>query len=171
MNRQLALPYKSVCRYAITICAATFLLLLQPVQPKTALADSLFQPPVAPAFQLTVYRSPTCGCCKDWVAHMRSAGFQIDDNVTLEMETVRPTYGVPEELSSCHTAIANGYVIEGHVPAADVQRLLTEQPNVIGLTAPGMPTGSPGMEVNRSDPYTVFTFTSDTATPFAIHNS
>ncbi len=102
---------------------------------------------------------------------MKSAGFQISDNVTAQMETVRQTHGVPEKLASCHTALIDGYVVEGHVPAADVQRLLSERPDVVGLTAPGMPVGAPGMEMdNRSDPYTVFAFTADTMFSFAHHN-
>ena len=151
----------------VAICAALFLFLLPP---NTTLAASSKQPAL-PTSPLTVYRSPTCGCCKDWVAHMEAAGFQINDNVTSEMETVRQTYGVPEQISSCHTALIDGYVVEGHVPATDVQRLLAEKPNVVGLTAPGMPVGSPGMEMdNRSDPYVVYTFTSDAISAFAAHN-
>ncbi|MGB3766299.1 MAG: DUF411 domain-containing protein [Phormidesmis sp.] len=144
----------------VAVCATAFFGLTQPA----ALARGSVS-------QLTVYRSPTCGCCEEWVAHMKSAGFQIDDNVTSQMETIRQTYGVPEKLSSCHTAIIDGYVVEGHVPAADVQRLLSEKPDVVGLTAPGMPVGAPGMEMkNRSDPYTVFAFTPDATLFFADHN-
>lgn len=147
--------------FIVVICTAVLFWLMQP---STALARE-HSP------QLTVYRSPTCGCCKEWVAHMQSAGFQISDNVTSQMETIRQTYGVPEKLASCHTALINGYVVEGHVPAADVHRLLSEKPDVIGLTAPGMPVGAPGMEMDdRSDPYTVFAFTPDSTFFFADHS-
>ncbi|MGB3309915.1 MAG: DUF411 domain-containing protein [Nodosilinea sp.] len=121
--------------------------------------------------ELTVYRSPTCRCCSHWVDHMKAAGFQVKDVVTEDMATLKAQHGVPEDAASCHTAIAAGYVIEGHVPAADVQRLLSEQPDVLGIAAPGMPMGSPGMEMgDRVDPYTVVSFTQsgETAT-FAEH--
>ena len=150
----------------IAVCAALVFAFLPA---DTAIATSVEQSAL-PA-SLTIYRSPTCGCCKDWVAHMKSAGFQINDNVTSEMKTVRQTYGVPEAISSCHTALIDGYVVEGHVPAMDVQRLLAERPDVVGLTAPGMPVGSPGMEMdNRSDPYVVYAFSSDAIAAFAEHN-
>ena len=160
MNQQTF--YAAIRSSLIAIWAIALLLFANPHQ---GLASG------QPSPQLTVYRSPTCGCCENWVAHMRTAGFQINDNITPNMEAIRRTHGVPEALASCHTALIEGYVIEGHVPTADVQKLLAKSPNVIGLTAPGMPAGSPGMEMdNRSDPYTVFTFTSKSATPFANHN-
>ena len=124
------------------------------------------------AGEMTVYRDPSCGCCGKWIEHMAAAGFTVRDEVTDDMTAIKTQYGVPEELSSCHTAIANGYLIEGHVPADDVQRLLTTQPNVAGLTAPGMPMGSPGMESAAGvEPYTVFSFTDDGAiAAFANHD-
>lgn len=123
------------------------------------------------ATELTVYRSPSCNCCGHWVDHMQAAGFAVEDVVTDDMDAIKDQYGVPEALASCHTALVEGYVIEGHVPASDVQRLLSEQPDVLGIAAPGMPMGSPGMETgDRVDPYTVVSFTAngDTAT-FAEH--
>ncbi len=121
--------------------------------------------------KLMVFRSPTCGCCEQWVDHMTAAGFQVQDKVTDEMVMVKQRYGVPPQLESCHTALVNGYVIEGHVPAADVQRLLAERPDVAGIAAPGMPAGSPGMEQgDRIDPYRVVSFTAGGATAiFAEH--
>ncbi|MEA5448008.1 DUF411 domain-containing protein [Leptolyngbya sp. CCNP1308] len=136
------------------------------------LAIALLGPSTAwAATELTVYRSPTCNCCGHWVEHMQAAGFDVQDVVTDDMDAIKAQYGVPEALASCHTALVEGYVIEGHVPATDVQRLLSEQPNVLGIAAPGMPVGSPGMETGDGvDPYTVvsFTQTGDTAT-FAEH--
>lgn len=123
------------------------------------------------ATELTVYRSPTCNCCGHWVDHMQAAGFTVENVVTDDMEAIKDQYGVPEALASCHTALVEGYVIEGHVPASDVQRLLSERPAVLGIAAPGMPVGSPGMETgDRVDPYTVVSFNAngDTAT-FAEH--
>lgn len=124
-----------------------------------AIAQTLSELPPA-AMQMTSYRSPTCGCCGHWVEHMQEAGFQIDDRVTEDMDAVKQELGVPTEMASCHTAVVGGYVIEGHVPAADVQRLLAERPDVAGIAAPGMPIGSPGMETGDTvQPYTVYSFT------------
>ncbi len=121
--------------------------------------------------QLQVFRSPSCGCCSLWVDHMREAGFQIKDDVTEEMPAIKQRYGVSPVMESCHTAIVDGYVVEGHVPAADVQRLLAERPDVIGIAAPGMPIGSPGMEQDdHTEPYTVLSFDGQgEATVFSAH--
>ncbi|MBW4655961.1 MAG: DUF411 domain-containing protein [Kaiparowitsia implicata GSE-PSE-MK54-09C] len=115
---------------------------------------------VAMNAELTVFRSPTCSCCGQWIEHIEAAGFQVQDNVTEEMTILKQQYGIPDDLTSCHTAMVGGYVIEGHVPAVDVLRLLAERPNVAGLAVPGMPVGSPGMESGSDvEPYTVFSFT------------
>lgn len=114
---------------------------------------------VAQASELTVFRSPTCGCCGKWVEHMQAFGFQIKDNITEDMEAIAGQYGVPDQLRSCHTAIANSYVIEGHIPAVEVARLLQETPDIAGIAVPGMPVGSPGMESgDYVEPYSVLTF-------------
>lgn len=105
----------------------------------------------------TVYRSPNCNCCGHWIEHLEAEGFTVDDHLTEEMETVKQRYGVPADLESCHTALIGGYVIEGHVPASDIERLLAERPDVLGLTAPGMPMSAPGMDMGE-EPYTVFAF-------------
>jgi hypothetical protein len=111
------------------------------------------------AASLTVYKSPTCGCCSLWVQHMRSHGFEVKTVDVDDVGRIKAAYGVPSELGSCHTALVGGYVVEGHVPGDAVQRLLRERPNVAGLAVPGMPIGSPGMEVgDRRDPYSIFTF-------------
>ncbi|MGB3137184.1 MAG: DUF411 domain-containing protein [Nodosilinea sp.] len=110
--------------------------------------------------ELMVYRSPTCRCCASWINHMKDAGFHVQDIVTGDMASIKAERGVPKAAASCHTAIAAGYIIEGHVPASDVQRLLSERPNLLGIAAPGMPVGSPGMEMgDRVDPFTVVSFT------------
>lgn len=107
------------------------------------------------AATLEVHKSPTCGCCNDWIDHMRANGFTVNAHNDGN-ERVRAQAGIPAQLGSCHTALVEGYVIEGHVPADDVKRLLKERPqNAIGLTAPGMPHGSPGMETGRVDAYDV----------------
>ncbi|MBN3872208.1 DUF411 domain-containing protein [Nostoc sp. JL33] len=111
------------------------------------------------ALNATVYHSPDCNCCGGWIDHLKAQGFQITDFSTPDIETVKQKYNVPDKLSSCHTAIINGYVIEGHVPADDIKRLLQEKPNVAGLSVPQMPVGTPGMEMgNRKDPFSVFSF-------------
>lgn len=121
---------------------------------RQANADSILDDDALPI--LTVYRNPTCGCCKDWVSHVQLAGFEVVEYVTEDMDAVKAQYGVSEHLSSCHTAIAEGYFIEGHVPAVEVKRLLSEQPAVAGIAVPGMPMGSPGMEQgDRVDPFMV----------------
>jgi hypothetical protein len=121
---------------------------------------------------LQVYKDPTCGCCAKWVEHMKNQGFAANVSDVEDINAVKDANGVPQKLRSCHTATVDGYVIEGHVPAADVQRLLQERPaGVVGLTVPGMPVGSPGMEVgNRVQPYEVLTFDKDGRTHvFASH--
>ncbi len=113
----------------------------------------------AKAADVTVYRSPDCSCCGGWINHLKAQGFEIKDFPTPDIEAVKQKYNVPDNLTSCHTAIVNGYVIEGHVPADDIKRLLQEKPNVAGLSVPQMPVGTPGMEIgNQKDPFTVFSF-------------
>jgi len=107
---------------------------------------------------ITVYKSPTCGCCSKWVRHLQDNGFEVEAINRSDMNSVKSNAGIPRQLASCHTAIIGGYVIEGHVPAADIKRLLKERPAVVGLTVPGMPMGSPGMEGARQDKYNVLTF-------------
>ena len=107
---------------------------------------------------ITVYKSPTCGCCSKWVEHLQDNGFEVKTVDLSDMRMIKSMSGVKPEYASCHTAKVDGYVIEGHVPASDVKRLLKERPAVTGLSAPGMPMGSPGMEGPRSDPYEVITF-------------
>jgi hypothetical protein len=108
--------------------------------------------------QVDVWKSPTCGCCKDWVAHMEAAGFRVTVHETGN-GPMRERLGIPIALGSCHTARVAGYALEGHVPAADVRRLLRERPAAVGLAVPGMPIGSPGMDGpdygGRRDPYEV----------------
>lgn len=112
---------------------------------------------------MQVYKSPTCGCCTAWVEKMKAAGFEVrvieTDDAKLQQEKAKR--GVGDNLASCHTAIVNGYVVEGHVPAADIQRMLAEKPAIAGISAPGMPRGAPGMEVpdGTKDKYDVIAFT------------
>lgn len=106
-----------------------------------------------------VFKSPTCGCCSLWVKHLEQNGFTAKVTEMDDLSSLKKKHGVPAKASSCHTALVNGYVLEGHVPAADVKRLLMERPAVAGLAVPGMPVGSPGMEVGSTvQPYNVLSF-------------
>jgi hypothetical protein len=109
---------------------------------------------------MTVYKSPTCGCCSNWITHLERNGFEVKAVNVDDIDAVKRTYGVPAALGSCHTGLVNGYVIEGHIPADAVHRFLREKPaGAIGLAVPGMPAGSPGMEMgNRKDPYNIVRF-------------
>jgi hypothetical protein len=128
---------------------------------------------VAPgaAVSVTVFKDPNCGCCAKWIEHLRKHAFTVTARDTADLSGVKRTARVPEQLHSCHTAFVNGYVVEGHVPAADIQRLLAEKPKVAGIAVPAMPLGSPGMEVgDRKDPYDVVAFNRDgTTRVFARH--
>ncbi len=104
---------------------------------------------------MTVWKNPSCGCCGNWVEHMRAAGFRVAVREVEDLDGIKRMAGVPEPLQSCHTAQVGGYVVEGHVPAADIKRLLAERPAGRGLAVPGMPSGSPGMENGMRDPYDV----------------
>lgn len=111
-------------------------------------ADAL--PPVE------VFKNPSCGCCGAWVDHLKAAGFGVKVTLVDDTSVARKKYSLPDKFGSCHTAVVAGYVVEGHVPAADVKKLLAMKPVAVGLTVPGMPAGSPGMEMgSRKDPYQV----------------
>lgn len=121
---------------------------------------------------VVVHKTPTCGCCGVWVTHMEKGGFKTQVHNLDDLAPVKQRLGVPAGLASCHTAQVDGYFVEGHVPAADVQRLLRERPKAKGLAVPGMPAGSPGMEVpsGRVDRYDVMLVGNDgKATVFATH--
>ena len=107
---------------------------------------------------VTVYKSPTCGCCTKWVEHVKKAGFAVTVKDVPNVGEVKLANGVPADLASCHTALVGGYVVEGHVPADVMQKLLKEKPAVAGIAVAGMPMGSPGMEGSYSDRYNVVAF-------------
>ncbi len=110
-----------------------------------------------PLPSVEVFKSPTCGCCGAWVDHLKAADFPVKVTEVGDTTVTRKRYGLPDKFGSCHTGVVNGYLVEGHVPADDVKRMLALKPAAIGLAVPGMPPGSPGMEVgNRRDPYDVF---------------
>jgi hypothetical protein len=107
---------------------------------------------------MVVYKDPNCGCCHNWVEIMKQSGFEVSVRDTANMAAIKTRYMVPAKAGSCHTAIVGGYVVEGHVPADLIRKVLAEKPPVVGLAVPGMPMGSPGMEGPRKDAYDVLTF-------------
>ena len=119
---------------------------------------------------VTVYKTPTCGCCSKWVDHMKANGFRV---VTQDMNDVTPhkqRLGLPVGMGSCHTAEVGGYLVEGHVPATDVKRLLAEKPKAKGLVSPGMPQSAPGMDMPGKAPYEIFLVRTDgTTASYARH--
>jgi hypothetical protein len=117
-----------------------------------------------------VYKSPTCGCCSKWVEHLRKNGFTVDVTNVADVTPIKQANSVPPSLSSCHTALVDGYIIEGHVPVEDIFKLLKERPAVAGIAVPGMPIGSPGMEGRNPQPFKVVAFGTDGETKeFSSH--
>lgn len=110
---------------------------------------------------IEVYKSASCGCCEGWIEHLRRAGFKVNAHDVANPSDYRAKFGVPDALGSCHTALVQGYALEGHVPAAEIKRLLAERPKAKGLAVPAMPMGTPGMEGPRSDPYDVLLIQAD----------
>lgn len=123
--------------------------------------------PAATSTRVEVWKDPNCGCCQDWVDHMQANGFAVKVHATGN-NAVRARLGLPQKLGSCHTALVGGYVVEGHVPASDVRKLLQQKPKALGLAVPGMPVGSPGMDGavygDRRDPYDVLLVAHDGST-------
>jgi len=146
--RQTNVSTKPIIKSAIWSVAAAVILIG---------AMLIYQKPSIAA-DVVVYKSPTCGCCNSWIKHLKQNGFTIEAHNTSDMQQVKNNLGVPRKLSSCHTAKVGDYVIEGHVPADVIARLLKEKPEFKGLAVPGMPMGSPGMEGPRKDPYRVIAF-------------
>lgn len=130
---------------------------------QAALALALSPPLLAAGTlpKMRVTRDPNCGCCGAWLEHVKAAGFPVEVVQTANVAPLKTKLGVPDALTSCHTGEVDGYVIEGHVPADAIKRLLAERPQATGLAVPGMPAGSPGMEVEGAEPetYEVILFT------------
>lgn len=114
--------------------------------------------PASATSTVIVYKSPTCGCCTKWVQYMRRRGYRVETHDVREMGAVKGENGIPGTLQSCHTAVVDGYVVEGHVPADVIEQLLAERPPAVGIAVPGMPEGSPGMEGTRWERYDVLLF-------------
>jgi hypothetical protein len=107
---------------------------------------------------ITVYKDPNCGCCKNWIQYLVKHGYQVDAKDSPDMQQIKRTLGVPATLAACHTGVVNGYIIEGHVSAEDIDRLLAQKPKIAGIAVPGMPASSPGMDSPRKQPYQVLSF-------------
>ena len=143
---------------AINLAAIPFFAVAVPLG-AAAVSTSAPGAPVA----VTVYKNAQCGCCRSWVDHLRKEGFTVTAKDVDDLAAIKSKLGVPASLGSCHTAIVGQYVVEGHVPAADIRKLLREKPKVAGIGVPGMPMGSPGMEMPGmpADKYDVMTFAKD----------
>ena len=124
-------------------------------QPVTVAANSNAGIPIK------VYKTPECGCCKAWVEHLQQNGFAVEVVDMPDLSAVKAKYGVSENIEACHTAVVGNYVVEGHVPADLILKMINEKPAIAGLTVPGMPMGSPGMEGASKQPYDVLTFNAD----------
>lgn len=119
---------------------------------------------------IDVYKSLKCGCCSKWIDHIKDAGFEVRTHNVMNVPLARRALGMPERFGSCHTAKIGNYVVEGHVPAADIQRLINEKPKAVGIAVPSMPPGSPGMESTKPVPYnTLLVQAGGEATVFAKH--
>ena len=143
----------------------------QPLFAAVALAVSIAFGSAAAAdpAQIQVYKSPSCGCCSKWIDHLESHGFSVRASDVPDVTPIKAENGLPPRLASCHTAFVGGYLVEGHVPAQDIRRLLRERPKVSGLAVPGMPIGSPGMEGPNPERYQVLSFGADGLRVFATH--
>ncbi len=134
------------------------------------LASMLASKP-AVAEEIMVYKSPTCGCCKKWVSYLKQEGFTVKSKNIRNMQSIKKEFGIKPQFQSCHTAKIGKYYVEGHVSASDIRRMLKEKPDIKGLSAPGMPMGSPGMEGPRKDKYNVIAIDkNDHASIYSRHN-
>lgn len=150
------MTFRTAIPSVITVVAASILFAVGGLMP-------------AAAADIMVYKDAQCGCCGKWVEHLRANGFNVTTHNETRMDSIKSTHGVPTQLASCHTAIVDGYVVEGHVPSDAIKRLLRERPAVKGIAVPGMPAGSPGMEGPRAQPYDIMSFDSQGKT--AIYES
>jgi hypothetical protein len=131
---------------------------------------SLWWPRSASTTEVVVYKKASCTCCSKWIDHLRANGFTVSARNEPDLTALKAKHGVEPRFASCHTAVVGDYVVEGHVPAEDIWRLLRERPAVAGIAVPGMPLGSPGMEVGRSQPYDVLTFDQEGDTAVYSHH-
>lgn len=162
MSRVYVMKINQWLRYLLTVALATMVMItidasMFTVHVKTAIAANIENLDIP---SITVYRSPACSCCGNWIEHMQKHGFKIQADIKTEhVEEIKQKYHLPENLASCHTAIINSYVMEGHIPADDIKLFMQQQPQLAGLAVPGMTVGTPGMELgNEKQPFSVMTF-------------
>lgn len=122
-------------------------------------------PAIADPLQATLYKNPQCGCCETYADYLRTSGIRVDVKPTNDLTEISRNAGVPTEFQGCHTTFIDGYVVDGHVPASLIGKLLSERPDIAGITLPGMPMGSPGMDGSKIQPFTVYAVTKDGAAP------
>jgi hypothetical protein len=122
-------------------------------------------PAIADPLQATLYKNPQCSCCDGYADHLRASGIRVDVKSTHDLAEISRKAGVPEEFQGCHTTFIDGYVVDGHVPASVIGKLLSERPAIAGITLPGMPLGSPGMNGSKTEPFTIYAVTKDGAAP------
>jgi hypothetical protein len=122
-------------------------------------------PAFAGSTHVTLYKNPQCSCCEGYAAYLRDNGFDVEVKPTTDLAEISRKAGVPEAMEGCHTAFIDGYVVDGHVPVAVIEKLLTERPAIAGITLPGMPMGSPGMVGEKTEPFTVYAVTKDGKAP------
>jgi len=167
-------PLGQAGRVAVAVCASILLGGCSRAEEAASRGDGAAESPALPtpggavaqlnpadSSLITVYKTPTCGCCASWVDHMREHGFRVAVTDVAQLAPVKRTYGVADDVATCHTGVIGGYFVEGHVPAEDVRRLLRERPDIIGIAVPGMPQGSPGMETGTLEPYEVIAIAKD----------
>ncbi|MDH5358111.1 MAG: DUF411 domain-containing protein [Gammaproteobacteria bacterium] len=153
----------------ITLLSLTFSLLTLPISADTSSGWDHAVRNHQISKDIKVYRSPDCQCCHKWITHLQKHQFNVIDLLTPDMANVKETVKLPRKMASCHTAMIEGYIIEGHVPADDIKRLLAEKPDIAGLSVPQMPVGTPGMEIGtRKDTFIVFQF--DNTGNYSIFN-
>jgi hypothetical protein len=126
---------------------------------------ALSSPSLADTVKATMYKNPQCSCCEGYAAYLRKNGFEVDIKPTNDLAEISRKAGVPENFQGCHTMFVNGYVVDGHVPVATLNKLLSEKPAIAGITLPGMPLGSPGMGGSKEGPFTIYAVTKDGAPP------
>ena len=114
-----------------------------------------------------LYKNPQCGCCENYANYMRDNGFEVTVNTTHDLSLIKRQYSVPENFEGCHTMLIDGYVVEGHVPLETIARLLTERPDITGISLPGMPQGSPGMSGRKTEPFVIYEFGGDQVQVYA----
>lgn len=117
--------------------------------------------PVVPGQAITVFKSPTCGCCAVYTRYLDNKGYDVTINEIPDTSTEQKKYGVPNQMRSCHTSIVGNYFVEGHVPIEAIEKLLAEKPSIKGIAMPGMPAGSPGMPGSKSGPFIIYAINND----------